>query len=113
MSEKRKVLSVVRAATGEFVSIGEAELDHAMKHFSFPKVKVLETVELVLIDPTEVYTEELSDGTKTYHHFYRLESGKYLLVVTRVMDGITCFSSMYATGTNIKKAHKGLKKIKL
>ncbi|MCX6102422.1 MAG: hypothetical protein NT000_04070 [Proteobacteria bacterium] len=53
--KKRTILSVVLAATGVAVAIGENEVDHALsKHFRIPKLKLLEIIEQILIDPSRV-----------------------------------------------------------
>lgn len=51
MSDKRKILSVIHAITGIRVLIGEIEIQHALKHFLIPQIKLLEIIEQVLLDP--------------------------------------------------------------
>ena len=114
-SEKRQVLSVVKSATGDLVIIGEAEITHALaKHFRIPKVKLLEIVEQVLIDPTTVYLEEAKGVTKikSYYLFYRLDDGGYLVAVVKVLPEGAFFSSVYPTGPDIRHSHQKMKRIK-
>ena len=48
-----------------------------------------------------------------YHLFYRLDNGKYLVVIVkRALTG-NYFSTMYSTGNAIRNTHKSLKEIKL
>lgn len=113
-----KILSVVTAATGDAVGIGEKELEHALsKHFRIPKIKLLEVVEQVLVDPTVVYAEEVtvnnSLSVRAYHLFYRLEDGGYLVVIVKRLSSGNFFSSIYPTGKSIRSVHKHLKKVKI
>mgnify|MGYP001605660547 CR=1 FL=1 len=84
---KSRILSVIVAATGESICIGENELNHALqKHFRIPKIKLLEVVEQVLLDPTLIFIEENKDNktnVKAYYLFYRLDDGGYLVVVVK------------------------------
>jgi hypothetical protein len=56
---KGKIASVIKTATGLHVSIGDEELQHALdRHFFIPKLKLLEIIEQVLIDSTEIFLEK-------------------------------------------------------
>jgi hypothetical protein len=48
-----------------------------------------------------------------YHLFYRLDNGKYLVVVVKKTLTGNYFSTMYSTGDTIRNSHKGLKEIKI
>ena len=113
MSEKRKVLSVIRAATGIVVSIGELEVGHAMKHFLIPQIKLLEIIEQILLDPTEVFQESQPGKVKNFYLFYRLENGRYLVAVIKSMENQAHFVTIYPTGTKVKTKHKRMKRVKL
>jgi len=47
-----------------------------------------------------------------YSLFYRLDNGKYLVVIVKKTLTGNYFSTMYSTGTSIRNAHKDLKEIK-
>ena len=113
MSAKRKILSVIRAATGTIVSIGELEVGHALKHFLIPQIKLLEVIEQVLLDPTKVFQESQSDDGKTFYLFYRLENRRYLVAVIKSIENQAHFVTLYPTGTKIKAKHMRMKRIKV
>jgi len=48
-----------------------------------------------------------------YHLFYRLETGRFLVVVVKRKEEGSYFSSIYTTGNTIRNKHKKLKKVKL
>jgi len=77
---KRKVAAVIRAATGDDVYVGEGELRHAARHFLLPRDLLLQLVTRVLQHPTVVYVDDRR-RPREYRLFYRLEDGRYLLVV--------------------------------
>jgi hypothetical protein len=114
-SEKRKIVSIVTAVTGHQVVIGESELDHALqKHFRIPKIKLLEIIEQILKDPSFVLLEESKSAQiKEYHLFYKLDDGGHLVVIVKVKDSESLFSSVYPTGKSIRNPHKKLKKVKI
>lgn len=104
----RKVTAVITAITGDRIIIGEAELNHAMEeHFSMiPKDILLELIERILKDPTKIFEQK---KLHQYHLFYRLDNGKYLVVIVKKADMGNYFSSMYSTGKLIRNSHKDLK----
>jgi hypothetical protein len=106
----RKVAAVITAITGDRVIIGEEELNHALEeHFSMlPTDILLELIERILKDPTKIYEQE---KLNQYHIFYRLDNGKYLLVIIKKTATGNYFSTMYSTGNDIRNAHKGLREI--
>lgn len=107
----RKVAAIITAITGDRVVIGEEELEHAIKeHFSMLPVDILlELIERILKDPTRIFEQE---KLSQYHLFYRLDNGKYLVVIIKKTSTGNYFSTMYSTGDSIRNAHKGLKEIK-
>lgn len=107
----RKIAAIVTTITGDRVVIGEAELRHAIEeHFSMlPMDILLELIERVLKDPTKIFVQEKQNQ---YHLFYRLDNGKYLVVIIKKTLTGNYFSTMYSTGNSIRNAHKGLKEIK-
>jgi hypothetical protein len=108
----RKIVTVITAITGDRIIIGEAELNHAKdEHFSIlPTDILLELIERILKDPTKVFEQK---KLHQYLLFYRLDNGKYLVVIVKKADTGNYFSSMYSTGSLIRNSHKDLKEIKL
>ena len=107
----RRIATIITAITGDRIVIGEAELTHAMEeHFSMlPKDILLELIERILKDPTEIFEQE---KLNLYHLFYRLDNQKYLVVIVKKTQTGNYFSSMYSTGDSIRNSHKDLKEIK-
>jgi hypothetical protein len=112
---KRKILSVVTAITGHKVVIAESELEHSLhRHFRIPKIKLLEIIEQILMDPSFVLLEESKvEHIKEYLLFYKLDDGGHLVVVVKVKDDESFFSTIYPTGKDIRNPHKKLKKVKI
>jgi len=108
----RKIITVITAITGDRIVIGAAELNHAKEeHFSIlPTDILLELIERILKDPTKIFEQE---KLHQYHLFYRLDNGKYLVVIVKRADTGNYFSSMYSTGASIRNSHNDLKEIKL
>ena len=77
-----------------------------------PQIKLLEIIEQVLLDPTEVY-EEGAKNNKNFYLFYRLEGGRYLVAVVKAVDQEAHFVTIYPTGDKIKNKHKGMKKVNI
>jgi hypothetical protein len=109
---KRKIVTVITAVSGDRVIVCKDELDHALRHFTLPEDIFLELLERVLKDPSEVYVDNLS-APHVYHLFYRLESGRYLLAVVKLLDDGNYLASMYPTGKNIRALHKKMKRLKV
>lgn len=112
MGREHKIVSIITTILGYRVIIDYESLVHAQKHFYLPQDIFLELLERILKDPTDVYFEEC-EGIRFYHHFYKLESSRYLLVVVKLTEEGAFFSSMYTTGKSIKNKHKKLKKVKI
>jgi hypothetical protein len=112
---KRKVVAIITDILGDRVVIGEKELEHAIDdHFSaIPQDIMLELLERVLKDPSEIYRDD-QKLEQVYNFFYRIEKGpKYLLAIVKVTADGAFFASMYPTGKQIRNKHKKLKKVKL
>lgn len=108
----RKVLTVITAVTGMRVSIGDNELMHALeKHFHIPKIKLLEIVEQILLDPSDIYEEPGASADKTFFLFYRLETKIYLVVVVKKVGNEAFFVTVYPTGQKPKNKHTKLQKV--
>lgn len=56
---KRKIAKIITAITGDQIVVGELELRLAQEHFLPPDAILLELLELVLKDPTEVLVDNL------------------------------------------------------
>jgi hypothetical protein len=108
----RKIVTVITAITGDRIIIGKAELNHAKdEHFSILPIDILlELIERILKDPTKVFEQK---KLHQYYLFYRLDNGKYLVVIVKKTETGNYFSSMYSTGNLIRNSHKDLKEIKL
>ena len=109
---KRKVAAVITDILGDRVIVGEDELqNHLRKHFAgIPRDIILELIERILKDPSIIYEEV---NTHTYHLFYRLETGRFVVVVIKHQDDGFFFSAIYSTGKVIRNKHKKLKRIKI
>lgn len=108
----RKIAAVITDILGDRVIVGEDELYvHLTKHYAgIPRDIILELIERILKDPTVIYEEF---NKHTYHLFYRLETGGYIVVVIKKRREGTYFSAIYSTGKTIRNKHKKLKKVKL
>ena len=109
---KQKIAAVITDVLGDRVIIGEDELqNHLLKHYAgIPRELILELIERVLKDPSIVFEEV---DTHTYHLFYRLETGRFLVVVVKQKKEGTYFSAIYSTGKKIRNKHKKLRRIKI
>ncbi len=107
----RKIAAIITAITGDRVIIGEEELRHAItEHFSMLPVDIfLELIERVLKDPTKIFEQV---KLNQYHLFYRLDNGRYLVVIVKKTPVGNYFSTMYSTGNSIRNAHRDLKEVK-
>jgi hypothetical protein len=109
---KRKILTVITAATRDRIVIGQDEFKHAQEvHFPYlPDEILLELIELILKDPSVVYEEETP---RLFHLFYRLNNGQYLVAIVKKADTGNYLSTLYPTGSVIRTKHKKLKKVKV
>jgi hypothetical protein len=106
----RRVVRVIRAATKHRVRVCEAELAHAGRHFLLPRDLLLDLIERVLTRPTVVYADD-SNPPAEYRHFYRLEGGRYILAVVKVLAEGAFFASMYPTGRRIRGSHRRMRRV--
>lgn len=111
----KKIIAVITAITTDRVIITDDALKHIIEeHFrGIPEDIILETVERVLRDPSEVYKDTQKSKSKEYDFFYRLESGEYIVVVVKIIAEGAFLSSMYPTGKKQRNKHKGFKKVKI
>jgi hypothetical protein len=107
---RRKRAAIIRAATGDDVIVGEAELRHAMRHFTLPRDLVLALIERILEHPTVVLADDKSEPHE-YRLFYRLDDGRYLLAVVKLTPAGAFFASMYPTGKTIRSSHRRFRRI--
>ncbi len=111
---KRKIVTIITDALGDRVIVGEEELSHSInKHFkNLPVDMVLELIERVLKDPTDIFKDETLKE-RVFNFFYKLESSsRFIVAVVKVTPDGAFFSSAYPTGTKPRNTHKKLKKVK-
>jgi hypothetical protein len=111
----KKIITVITDALGDRVVVCENEFLHAIEdHFpEFPQDLVLQLLEKVLRDPTEVYRDD-SSTEQIYNFFYKADiSQKFVVAVIKVTSDGAFFASMYPTGKKVRNSHKTFKKVKL
>ena len=81
-----------------------------MLHFTLPQDLVLALIERILEHPTVVLTDDASQPHR-YRLFYRLDDGRYLLVVVKLTSVGAFFASMYPTGKKIRPSHRRFRRI--
>lgn len=110
----RKIIAVITAITGDRVIVTDEAIKHVIEeHFrGIPQDIILETMERVLRDPTDLYRDS-SNKNKEYDFFYRLESGDFIVVIVKVIPDGAYLSSMYPTGKKHRNKHKKFKRVKL
>jgi hypothetical protein len=111
---KRKIIAVITAITEDRVIVTDEAIAHIIEeHFrGVPRGIILETIERVLRDPSDLYREEQTKSKK-YDFFYRLETGEFIVAVVKIIPEGAFLSSLYPTGKQQRNKHKGFKKIKL
>lgn len=111
----KKIIAVITAATSDRVIVTDDTIKLIIEeHFrGIPKDIILETVERVLRDPSEVYKDTQKSKGKEYDFFYRLETGEYVVVVVKILETGAFLSSMYPTGKKPRNKHKDFKRVKL
>ena len=112
--KQQKISAVVTAVTGDRVIVTDEAIKHIInEHFKgVPKGIILETVERVLRDPSDLYKDTQSDS-REYDFFYRLESGEFIVAIVKIIPNGAYLSSMYPTGKRHRNKHKRFKKVKL
>ena len=73
---------------------------------------MLQLVARVLEHPTAVYVDDRRRPHE-YRLFYRLQDGRYLLVVVKLTGEGAFFATMYATGKSVRPSHRKFKKVSL
>ena len=112
---KRKIIAVITDALGDRVVVGENEFQHAVEdHFpEFPQHLILELLETILKDPTEIFRDNSSEE-QIYNFFYKTDvSKKFVVAVIKVTKDGAFFASMYPTGKKVRNNHKKFKRVKI
>jgi len=107
----KKVAAVITDVLGDRVVVLAEALEHTIaRHFTlFPKEIVLELIERVLRDPSDIFEEQKKH---LFHLFYRFDSRHFIVVVVkRVSDG-SFFVTAYPTGATYRGKHKNLKRVR-
>ncbi len=71
---------------------------------------MLALIERILEHPTVVLADNISEPHE-YRLFYRLDDGRYLLVVVKLTLLGAFFASMYPTGKRIRPSHRRFRRI--
>ena len=109
------IITVTTSVTGDRVIVTDEAIKHIIEeHFrGIPQTTILETVERVLKDPSNLYKDS-SHKKKEYDFFYRLESGEFLVAVVKIIPNDGAYlSGMYPTGKRHRNKRKNFKKVKL
>ena len=107
----KKVAAVITDVLGARVVILTEALEHMIaRHFPlFPKEIVLELIERVLRDPTDIFEEK---NKHLFHLFYRFDSRHYIVVIVKHTADGSFFVTAYPTGATYRRKHKTLKKVR-
>lgn len=107
----KKVAAVITDVLGARVVVLAEALEHAMaRHFTlFPKEIVLELIERVLRDPSEIFEEQKKH---LFHLFYRFDSRHYIVVIVKHARDGSFFVTAYPTGATYRGKHKKLKRVR-
>lgn len=107
----KKIAAVITDVLGDRVVVLTDALDHVIsRHFPlFPKEIVLELIERVLRDPSEIFEEKRKH---LFHLFYRFDSRHYIVVIVKHAKDGSFFVTAYPTGTTYRRKHKKLKKVR-
>jgi hypothetical protein len=109
---RRKVAAVITDILGDRVVVMAEAVEHViLRHFTlFPRTMVLELIERVLRDPSEVFEEKKKH---IFHLFYRFDSHHYIVVIVKRTTQGSFFVTAYPTGAAHRGKHKNLKKVRL
>ena len=109
---KIKIAAIITASTKMRVIISEDALQHSIaRHFHLiPKEIVLEVVERVLKDPSDIFVEQKKH---LFYLFYRFDTKHYMVVVVKHTPEGDFFVTTYPTGQSPRIKHKNLKRISL
>lgn len=110
MKTGKTIVAVITDVLGERVVILSEALNHVIqRHFPLiPNEIVLEVIERVLKDPTEIFEEK---KTHLFHLFYRFDSRHYIVVIVKQTQNGSFFVTAYPTGNTYRRKHKKLRKV--
>lgn len=108
---KKNLTTVITSAQGQRVLISAEALQHSIdRHFPLiPEDIVLEVIERVLKDPTDIYLEQKKH---LFYLFYRFDSKHYIVVIVKETPDGNFFVTTYPTGTKPRTKHRSLKRIR-
>lgn len=108
---KKKVEAIITDVLGERVVVLLEALEHAVeRHFTlFPKEMVLELIERVLRDPSDIFEEQKKH---LFHLFYKIDSKHYIVVIVKRTPDGNFFVTSYPTGKTFRGKHKKLKRVR-
>ena len=108
---RRKISAVITDILGDRIVIIEESLHHAMaRHFPLiPQEIVLELIERVLKDPTDIFKEEKKH---TFHLFYKFDNRHFIVVIVKQTSEGSFFVTVYPTGMIYRKKHRKLKRVR-
>ena len=109
---KRKISAIITTIKGQRVCVAEEALQHSInRHFPLiPKDIVLEVIERVLKDPTDIFLEQKKH---LFYLFYRFDSKHYIVVIVKEAAEGHFFVTTYPTGKTPRLKHSRLKRIKI
>ena len=110
----KKIIAVITAITGDRVIVTDEAIRHiGSEHFQMiPHDIILEIIERILKDPSELY-RDAQEVNREFDFFYKLENGKYIVAVVKIISEGAFLASMYPTGKIPRNKHKRFKKVKL
>jgi hypothetical protein len=106
----RKIAAIITDILGDRVVVLTEAIEHAIsRHFPlFPMELVLELIEKVLREPSDIFEEK---KLHLYHLFYRFDSRHYVVVIVKHTADGCFFVTAYPTGTAFRGKHKTLKRV--
>jgi len=107
----KKVAAVITDVLGDRVVVLAEALEHTIaRHFTlFPEEIVLELIERVLRDPSDIFEEQ---NKHLFHLFYRFDSRHYIVVIVKCAPDGSFFVTAYPTGRTYRGKHKSLKRVR-
>jgi len=82
-----------------------------MRHFTLPRDLLIELIERVLQHPDTVLVDDEKEPHE-YRLFYRLEDGRYILAVVKIVQDEAFFASMYLTGKRMRRSHRHFRRLR-
>lgn len=106
----KKVAAIITDKLGDRVVIFTEALEHVIaRHFPlFPQDIVLELIERVLRNPSDIFEEKKKH---LFHLFYRFDSRHYIVVIVKQATDGSFFVTAYPTGKSYRGTHKRLKRV--